>query len=147
MYYSYDPIEILMVEDSLGDIRLTKEILKDAKIKNCLHEAHDGEEALKFLYKKGIYEQVPRPDLILLDWNLPKKNGYEVLKVIKSDPSLKLIPVVVLTTSAADEDILYAYELHANCYITKPVDLDQFIKVIRNIEEFWMAIVKLPKEE
>lgn len=146
MNFHSRPVEILLVEDNMGDIRLTKEILKDARIQNNIHVAQDGVEALMFLFKEGKYEATPTPDLILLDWNLPKKNGYEVLKTIKSNELLKQIPVVVLTTSEADDDIKAAYQLHANCFITKPVDLDQFINVIRNIEDFWMTIVKLPRE-
>ena len=140
-------IDILLVEDSLGDVRLTQETLRDAKVQNTLHIASDGMEATNFLWRRGKYANVPRPDLILLDLNLPKKSGREVLEEIKLDPSLKSIPVVVLTTSAAEEDIRRSYELHANCYITKPVDLDQFLKVVRTIDNFWLAIVKLPSVE
>jgi chemotaxis family two-component system response regulator Rcp1 len=138
------PIEILLVEDSPGDVRLTQEALRDAKVQNNLHIASDGIEATAFLWRQGKYANAPRPDLILLDLNLPKKGGREVLEEIKQDPSLKSIPVVILTTSAAEEDILRSYQLHANCYITKPVDLDQFLKVIKTIDNFWLAIVKLP---
>ena len=138
------PIEILLVEDSPGDVRLTQEALRDAKVQNNLHIASDGIEATAFLWRQGKYANAPRPDLILLDLNLPKKGGREVLEEIKLDPSLKSIPVVILTTSAAEEDILRSYQLHANCYITKPVDLDQFLKVIKTIDNFWLAIVKLP---
>jgi CheY-like chemotaxis protein len=138
-------IEILLVEDSAGDVRLTREALRDAKVKNNLHVVMDGLEATAFLLQKGKYADVPRPDLILLDLNLPKKSGREVLEEVKLDPVLKTIPVVILTTSAAEEDILRSYELHANCYITKPVDLMQFMKVVRTIDNFWLAIVKLPK--
>ena len=139
------PIEILLVEDS-ADVRLTKEALRDAKVQNNLHVASDGIEATSFLWRKGKHANAPRPDLILLDLNLPKKGGREVLTEIKLDSSLKSIPVVVLTTSAAEEDILRSYQLHANCYITKPVDLDQFLKVIKTIDNFWLAIVKLPSD-
>ena len=139
------PIEILLVEDSAGDVRLTREALRDAKVQNNLHVASDGMEATAFLFRQGKHAHAPRPDLILLDLNLPKKGGREVLEEIKLDPSLKSIPVVILTTSEAEEDILRSYELHANCYITKPVDLDQFLKVVRTIDNFWLAIVKLPK--
>jgi chemotaxis family two-component system response regulator Rcp1 len=138
------PIEILLVEDSPGDVRLTQEALRDAKVQNNLHIASDGIEAATFLWRQGKHANAPRPDLILLDLNLPKKGGREILEEIKLDPSLKSIPVVILTTSAAEEDILRSYQLHANCYITKPVDLDQFLKVIKTIDNFWLAIVKLP---
>ena len=138
------PIEILLVEDSAGDVRLTQEALRDAKVQNNLHVVSDGMEATAFLWRQGKYANAPRPDLILLDLNLPKKGGREVLEEIKRDSSLKSIPVVILTTSAAEEDILRSYQLHANCYITKPVDLDQFLKVVRTMDNFWLAIVKLP---
>ncbi|MCK5545364.1 MAG: response regulator [Desulfobulbaceae bacterium] len=137
-------VEILLVEDSPGDVRLTQEALKEAKIVNRLSVVMDGEEAVNFLHRKDKYRDAPRPDLILLDLNLPKKDGREVLEEIKSDQDLRRIPVVVLTVSKAAEDIAKSYNLHANCYITKPVDLDQFIKVIKSIEEFWLTIVKLP---
>ena len=140
------PIEILLVEDDPGDARLTLEVLKDSKVRNKLYVVGDGEEALAFLRKEGKYSEMSRPDLILLDLNLPKKDGREVLAEIKTDENLKRIPVVVLTTSQAEEDILKVYNLHANCYITKPVDLDQFINVVKLIEDFWLTIVKLPKE-
>jgi chemotaxis family two-component system response regulator Rcp1 len=138
------PIEILLVEDSPGDVRLTQEALRDAKVHNTLHVALDGVEATSFLWRQGKHANAPRPDLILLDLNLPKKGGREVLEEIKLDPGLKSIPVVILTTSAAEEDILQSYQLHANCYIIKPVDLDQFLKVVKTIDNFWLAIVKLP---
>ncbi|WP_341731266.1 response regulator [Microcoleus sp. EPA2] len=138
------PIEILLVEDSPSDADLAMEALSNGKILNNLHFVEDGVEAIKFLRKKAPYMEVPRPDLILLDLNLPKKSGVEVLKEIKTDPNLKLIPVLILTTSAAQEDIIKSYSLHANCYITKPVDFLQFTKVVRLIEEFWLAVVKLP---
>jgi len=137
-------VDILLVEDNEGDARLAKEAMRDSKIRNTLHHVIDGEEAMAFLRKEGKYSNVPRPDLILLDLNLPRKDGREVLADIKSDPSLRLIPVVILTVSSAEEDILKTYNLHANCYITKPIDLDQFIKVVRSIEDFWLTIVKLP---
>lgn len=140
-------IDILLVEDNPGDARLAKEALNESKIKNRLHFVGDGEEASDFLFRKGKYEDAPRPDLILLDLNLPKKDGRELLSEIKNDPHLKRIPVVILTTSKAEEDILKTYNLHANCYITKPLDLDQFIKVVRSIEEFWLTIVRLPPAE
>ncbi|MGQ0829169.1 MAG: response regulator [Bacteroidota bacterium] len=138
-------INILLVEDNPGDIRLTKEVLKEGKIRNNLNVVTDGEEALLYLKKEGQYANVITPDIILLDLNLPKKDGREVLAVIKTDPDLKCIPVIVLTTSAAEKDILNMYAHHANCYITKPVDFNQFINVIRSIEQFWLTIVKLPK--
>lgn len=138
------PIEILLVEDNPGDIRLTREALKDAKMLNCLHVVEDGETALNFLHRRGQYGQAPRPDLILLDLNLPGTNGREVLADIKADESLKTIPVVILTTSRAEEDVLKAYKLHANCYVTKPVDFVQFIRVVKAIETFWLTIVALP---
>jgi chemotaxis family two-component system response regulator Rcp1 len=138
------PIEILLVEDNPGDVRLTQEALKDAKVANTMHAVEDGVAALDFLYRRGAYEAVPRPDLILLDLNLPRKNGREVLEQIKQDEQLKCIPVVILTTSQARDDIAWAYKLHANCYITKPVEFAQFIRVVRAIEEFWFTIVTLP---
>ena len=138
------PIDILLVEDNAGDSRLALEALKESKLRNNLHIVTDGMEAMDFLYKKGKYEQVPRPDLILLDLNLPKKDGREVLAEIKSDPDLKRIPVVILTISKAEEDVLKTYNLHANCFITKPLDLNQFVTVVKSIEDFWLTIVKLP---
>jgi CheY-like chemotaxis protein len=140
------PVEILLVEDSPSDADLTVEALSDGKVLNNLHWVEDGVEALAFLRRQGKYNNAPRPDLILLDLNLPKKDGREVLAQIKVDPQLKLIPVVVLTTSAADRDIFKTYELNANCYVTKPIDLDQFISVVKLIETFWLAVVKLPSE-
>jgi two-component system response regulator len=141
------PIEILLVEDNPGDVRLSIEVLRDAKVHNHLNTVSDGVEALSFLRREGIYAEAPHPDLILLDLNLPKKDGREVLAEIKADDNLKRIPVVVLTTSQSEEDILKAYELHANCYISKPVNLDQFIKVVQSIEAFWLTIVKLPADK
>ena len=138
------PIEILMVEDNPGDVRLTKEALKDAKVSNTLRVVEDGALALDYLHRRGVYVDAPRPDLILLDLNLPKKNGREVLEEIKQDVNLKSIPVVILTTSQAEEDVVRAYSLHANCYITKPVDFTQFAKIVRTIEDFWLSIVTLP---
>lgn len=140
------PIEILMVEDNPGDVRLTQEAFKDNKIKNNMYVAEDGERALDFLYRRNGFEAAVRPDLILLDLNLPKMDGRAVLKEIKEDPNLRRIPVVVLTTSEASEDIVRTYDLHANSYITKPVDFEQFIKVVRTIEDFWFSVVKLPQE-
>ncbi|RXA20757.1 response regulator [Methanosarcina sp. MSH10X1] len=139
-------IEILLVEDSKGDIGLIEEVFEDAKIGNILHIVEDGEEAIAFLRGEGQFSGVPRPDIILLDLNLPKKDGREVLEEVKGDDELKNIPVVVLTTSKAEEDILKSYNLHANAYITKPVDFDQFIKVVKSIESFWLEIVKLPSK-
>ncbi|MFC2130371.1 response regulator [Bacteroidota bacterium] len=140
----YKPIDILLVEDNPGDARLAKEALKDSKIKNKLFWVDDGMKAMDFLNKKGEYKDVPRPDLILLDLNLPKKDGRQVLAEIKEDDNLKRIPVVVLTISKAEEDILKVYNLHANCFVTKPLDLDQFVHVVKSIEDFWFSIVKLP---
>jgi len=138
------PIEILLVEDSPSDVRLTQEALKEEKLHNNLHVVSDGVEAMAFLRREGKYAKAPRPDLILLDLNLPKKDGREVLKEIKDDDHLKSIPVVVLTVSKAEEDVLKTYHLHANCYITKPLDLHQFSRVVRSIKDFWLTIVKLP---
>jgi two-component system, chemotaxis family, response regulator Rcp1 len=139
------PIEILLVEDNPGDVRLTVEGLKEGKVRNNLHVARDGVEALEFLRRQGQFANAVRPDLILLDLNLPRKDGREVLSEIKSDSELKTIPIVVLTTSRAEQDVLHSYELQANCYITKPVDLEQFITVVRSIEDFWLTIVTLPQ--
>ena len=141
-----NPIEILLVEDSPGDVRLTREALNYNKMHNNLNVVEDGVEAMAFLHREGDYGSVPRPDLILLDLNLPKKDGREVLTEIKADGELKRIPVVILTTSQADEDILKAYNNHANCYVNKPVQLDEFIEVVRSINDFWLSIVKLPQE-
>lgn len=140
------PIDILLVEDNPGDIRLTQEAFKDGKIKNKLNIVMDGEEAILYLKKTGKYKDVSTPDIILLDLNLPKKDGREVLAEIKEDPNLKCIPVIILTTSSAQSDILSTYLRHANCYIMKPVDFDQFINVVRSIENFWLSIVKLPNK-
>jgi two-component system, chemotaxis family, response regulator Rcp1 len=141
-----EPIEVLLVEDSPGDVRLTREAFKDAKVHVNLHVASDGAEAMAFLGCEDEYANAPRPDLILLDLNLPKKDGREVLKEIKESPTLKSIPVVILTTSASEGDILRSYRLHANCYITKPVSLDGFLKVVNSIDSFWLSVVKLPRE-
>ncbi|HEX6068321.1 MAG TPA: response regulator [Longimicrobiaceae bacterium] len=140
------PVEILLVEDNPGDVRLTREALREGKVRNNLYVASDGVEALAFLRREGQYADAVRPDLVLLDLNLPRKDGREVLEEIKADPALRYIPVVVLTSSQAEQDILRAYDLHANCYVSKPVDLDQFIHVVRSIEDFWFTIVKLPPE-
>jgi len=141
-----DPIEILLVEDNPGDVRLTREALRDGKIYNNLCVARDGVEAMAFLRRTGQYTRAPRPDLILLDLNLPRKDGHEVLAEVKTDENLRRIPVVILTTSQAEEDIIKTYDLHVNCYITKPVDLDQFVKIVKSIEDFWLTIVRLPAE-
>ena len=139
-----EPVQILLVEDSPGDIRLTREVLRDAKIANELHIVGDGDAAMKFLRREGEHSDAPRPDLILLDLNLPRKDGREVLGELKEDAELHRIPVIVLTTSAAEQDILRSYDLQAACYITKPIDLDEFIAVVRSIEAFWLSIVRLP---
>lgn len=138
------PIEILLVEDNPGDVRLTVEALKEGKVHNRLNVARDGVEALDYLRRRTPYADAERPDVILLDLNLPRKDGREVLAEIKNDEELRRIPVVILTTSKAEEDILRSYQLHANCYVTKPVDLDQFMTVVRSIEDFWFSIVRLP---
>ncbi len=140
------PIEILLVEDNAADVRLTEEALKEGKVRNHLHVARDGMEALEFLHRQGRFKDATRPDLILLDLNLPRRDGREVLADIKNDPELKMIPVVVLTTSSAEADILKSYKLHANCYITKPVDLEQFVNVVKSIDDFWLTVVRLPSE-
>ncbi|MFL5537873.1 MAG: response regulator [Longimicrobiaceae bacterium] len=140
------PVEVLLVEDNPGDVRLTREALKDGKVSNHLSVAPDGVEALRFLRREGPYADAPRPDVVLLDLNLPKKDGRQVLQEMKADPALRTIPVVILTSSDAERDITAAYELQASCYITKPVDLDQFITVVKSIEDFWFSIVKLPPE-
>lgn len=137
-------IEILLVEDSPGDVRLTREVLRDVEVPNKLSVVQDGIEALAFLRRKGDYARAVRPDLILLDLNLPKKDGREVLEEIKGDPDLRRIPVVILSISQAEDDIIRTYDLHANCYITKPVDLDKFIGVVQAIQDFWLTVVKLP---
>ena len=141
------PVEILLVEDNPGDVRLTREALRDGKIHTRLSVVSDGEEALDFLHRRGRFSNVPRPDLILLDLNLPRMSGQEVLAEIKQDQHLRRVPVVVLTSSEAEQDILASYDLNANCYITKPVDLTQFIRVVRSIEDFWLTVVKLPRSE
>jgi CheY-like chemotaxis protein len=138
------PIDILLVEDNPGDVDLTIEALKDGKVRNRLSVVEDGVAAMAFLRREGKYADAPRPDVILLDLNLPRKDGREVLAEIKEDEQLRRIPVVVLTTSSSEKDILKSYDLHANCYITKPVDLEQFMEVVRAIEGFWLTIVKLP---
>lgn len=138
------PVEFLLAEDNPGDVRLTKEALRESKISNNLNVVPDGVEAMAFLRRMGSYADAPRPDVILLDLNLPKKDGREVLAEVKADPNLRLIPVVIITSSEAEQDVLRTYELHANCYVTKPVDLEQFIKVIQSIETFWLTIVTLP---
>jgi len=140
------PIDVLLVDDSPGDVRLTQEAVKDAKLHINLHIAADGICAMAFLLRNGIHADAPRPDLILLDLNLPKKDGREVLKEIKESATLATIPVVILTTSAAQEDVIDSYRLHANCYITKPVSLDGFLKVVQSIDDFWLSVVRLPRE-
>lgn len=140
------PFEVLLVEDSPGDVRLTRESFKDAKVHVNLHVASDGAEAVAILRREGKYKSAPRPDLILLDLNLPKKSGREVLEETKADPTLMTIPVVILTTSASKEDVLKCYRLNANCFITKPVDLAGFLKVVQSIDNFWLSIVKLPPD-
>jgi CheY-like chemotaxis protein len=141
------PIELLLVEDSEPDVRLTMEALHEAKVKNNLWVAEDGVEAMEFLRRQGRHAEVPRPDLILLDLNLPRKDGRQVLKEIKADEGLKRIPVVVLTTSKNEEDVLRAYDLHANCYITKPVDFNRFMEVVKSVEDFWLTVVRLPDDK
>jgi len=138
------PIEILLVEDNPADVRMTLEILKETKVRNTVTVAGDGNEAMDLLRRVGKYSQAVQPDLILLDLNLPKKDGKQVLAEIKADPFLRRIPVVILTSSSAEEDIVKSYSLYANCYVTKPVDLEQFVKVVKSIEDFWLTIVKLP---
>lgn len=144
---AYRAIEILLVEDNPGDVRLTQEALEENKICNKLHVARDGVEAMKFLRKMNGYKDAPRPDLILLDLNMPKKDGREVLAEVKADEKLRSIPVVILTTSDADDDVAKAYQMYANCYIRKPIDLNRFIEVIKIIENFWLTIVQLPPRQ
>ncbi len=139
------PIQILLVEDNPGDARLASEALKDGKVSNNLYHVTDGVEAMAFMRREGEYASAPRPDLILLDLNLPRKDGREVLSEIKEDPELRLVPVVVMTTSAAERDLIKSYDLHANAYVVKPMDLDQFIEVVQAIENFWFTVVKLPR--
>lgn len=146
-YHDRAPVEILLVEDNPGDVRLTEEALKEGKVLANLRVAKDGVEALAMLRRQTPYEQFRLPDLVLLDLNLPKKDGRQVLQEIKTDEELKAIPVVVLTTSSAEKDVAQAYKLHANCYISKPVDLEQFIQVVRAIDTFWLTLVKLPHKE
>jgi CheY-like chemotaxis protein len=141
-----DPTDILLVEDNPGDVRLIKEALRDGKIRTALHVVPDGVEALAFMRREGRYSRAPRPDIILLDLNLPKMDGRAVLAELKDDEALRPIPVIILTTSQAEQDILKAYGLNANCYITKPADLDQFLRAVKAIEDFWLTIVKLPPE-
>jgi len=140
------PVEVLLVEDSPGDVRLTEEALKEGKVRNNLNVVMDGVEAMAYLRREGRYATAARPDIVLLDLNMPKKDGREVLAEMKSDERFRRIPVVILTTSEAEQDILKTYDLHANCYITKPVDLDQFIALVKSVEDFWLTIVKLPVE-
>lgn len=138
------PVQILLVEDNPGDVRLTREALKEAKVRNKMDSVADGEEAIAYLRHEGKHAKAPRPDVILLDLNLPRKGGLEVLREIKEDDDLKRIPVVIVTTSKAEQDVVKSYNLHANCYVTKPVDLTQFMEVVRSIEDFWLSIVRLP---
>ena len=138
-------VEVLLIEDNPGDARLAQEALKDGKVKNNLHIVYDGVEATDFLFRRNGYQNAPRPDLIILDLNLPKKNGQEVLAEIKADDSLKSIPVIILTISKAEEEIIRSYNLHANCFLIKPIDLNKFFEVVRSIEDFWLTLVKLPK--
>lgn len=140
------PIELLLVEDNLVDIKLTTRALKEGKVLNNVHIVRDGVEAMKFLFQQGEFAESPRPDLILLDLNMPRKDGREVLSEIKNDDDLKHIPVIVLTTSDAEQDVLRSYNLHANSYITKPVDFEQFVDAIRRFEEFWLTVVRLPSQ-
>lgn len=146
MFKDRRPVEILLVEDNSADVRLTREALKEAKVSNNLAVVDDGEKAMAYLRRENGYEDASVPDLILLDLNLPRKDGREVLADIKADPRLRQIPVVVLTTSAAEEDILRSYDLHANCYVTKPVQFEQFVTIVKSIEDFWLTIVTLPGE-
>ncbi len=139
-------VDILLVEDNPGDVRLAQEALKESKVRNRLYVVEDGVEAMAFLHRQGKYADAPRPDLVLLDLNLPRKSGREVLAEIKTDDSLKRIPVVVLTVSRAEEDVIKCYDYHANCYITKPLDFNQFMEVTKSIDEFWLTIVRLPNK-
>jgi two-component system response regulator len=139
-------IEILLVEDSQSDVIITREAFKEAKLLNTLHVVNDGVQALEFLRQQGIYASAPRPDLILLDLNLPRKNGREILAEVKEDPKFRTIPIVILTTSSADEDIVKAYALHANCYVVKPIGFDNFLKAVQSIQSFWFSVVALPAE-
>ncbi|SIR73121.1 response regulator [Natronorubrum thiooxidans] len=141
------PAQILLVEDNPGDVRLTEEAFKQGRIENDLHVVSDGNEALEFLYQRGEYADAPRPDLILLDLNLPRKDGEDVLEELKDDSELRSIPVIVLTSSRAEEDVVRSYELHANAYLTKPVDPDEFIETVRAFEKFWFSVVRLPPED
>jgi CheY-like chemotaxis protein len=141
------PVEILLVEDSPGDVRLTREALKEGQLQVRLSVVGDGESALAFLHRQDPYAQAPRPDLVLLDLNLPRMGGHEVLARIKGDAGLRRIPVVMLSSSQAEQDVRASYDLHANCYIAKPVELDQFLRVVRSIEEFWLTVAKLPRGE
>jgi len=138
------PIEILLVEDTTDEAELTMETLQDGRIRNRVHWVQDGEEAMAFLRRQGRYAAAPRPDLILLDLHMPRKDGFEVLAEIKQHPEWRRIPVVVMTSSCKDEDVLHAYNLHANCYVTKPLDFDKFMEAVRSIEDFWLSVVRLP---
>ncbi len=145
--HSPEPAQLLLVEDNPGDVRLTREAFKQGRIDNDLHTVSDGSDALDFLHQRGEYEDAPRPDLVLLDLNLPRKHGEEVLADLKDDSELQSIPVIILTSSRAEEDIARSYELHANAYLTKPVDPDEFIETVRAFEKFWFSVVRLPPEE
>ncbi len=138
------PVEILMVEDNPGTVRLTQEVMRESKVRNTMHVVHDGVEALAFMRQQGRYATAPRPDLVLLDLNLPRKDGRETLSEMKSDEDLRRIPVVILTSSRSEEDVLRAYNLHANCYLTKPIGLEDFVKIVKSIESFWIEVVTLP---
>ena len=140
-----EPVEILLVEDDPGDVLITREALSSAKVRNTLHVVHDGVEAMAFLRREGQYADMPRPDMVLLDLNLPRKPGREVLAEVKADPDLRRIPVVVLTTSRSEEDVLRSYDLHANAYVTKPVELDQFLRAVGAIDDFFVTVVRLPR--
>jgi two-component system, chemotaxis family, response regulator Rcp1 len=141
------PIQILLVEDNEADVRLATEALKAAKVANCIHVVHDGVQALEYLRRQGAYGTAPRPDLILLDLNMPRKNGLQVLVEVKSDPDLHNIPVVMLTSSSAEEDVVKSYDLHANCYIIKPVSFDGLIKIVKSLDQFWLSVVRLPPSD
>ena len=144
MFDPQQPFEILLVEDNPGDVVLTREAFREGRLAHRLSTVEDGEEAMRFLRREGKYHDAPRPDVILLDLNLPKKDGRELLAEVKDDPSLRYIPIIVLTTSDAEQDVWKAYKLHANCYLTKPIEVDDFIKKIRSLEDFWLSIVRLP---
>lgn len=147
MHDSIEPFEILLVEDNPGDVFLTQEAFREGRLAHRLSVVEDGEEAMRFLRREGKHGNAPHPDLILLDLNLPKKDGRELLGEVKMDPELRQIPVIVLTTSKAEQDVARAYKLHANCYLTKPIQMDDFLKTIRSVEEFWLSVVRLPSKD